>query len=455
MDNEPSYVVYIRLPFPRGDFVDPPPVHWDSSKDEALWKIISGVAKTEIDCTPIQFEVSVDFLFQQVTYLQERHTSQLRAQLRKATVAARSSAAPSPAPGSEPSTAMARTPSGRGVPVHARAPSQLSIRRDTPVPRADASLPSTPKAGPASSIRLQTVRASSLGTAAQLGGGQGGAAGSLRLRAGTQLSSPRIQSGRQWHPSMPGIDPSTPVSDVPTPVPAAGTSSPGPADSSSEGASSDESSGPEQSRIIRRPPRFQQQQQNANRDAIKSSFLQEVDEEEAEPAFLPFKARSSGAAHEGSGDGSGQYTDPGATLRGDPRDFAANAARRLQNVTSPDSSQGKGKGKEREKERRLHKSGTSDSSSGSAAFVSKRSPGDRRQPSGPLSPRRTVELKGKGFSREGSEGTPSMGSSFSDLDDASVTQSALEEALASNMQGGNTIGSTISNVFSRSRYLPK
>lgn len=38
--------------------------------------------------------------------------------------------------------------------------------------------------------------------------------------------------------------------------------------------------------------------------------------------------------------------------------------------------------------------------------------------------------------------------------DASVTQSALEEALASKMQGGNTIGSTISNVF-RSRYLPK
>lgn len=37
--------------------------------------------------------------------------------------------------------------------------------------------------------------------------------------------------------------------------------------------------------------------------------------------------------------------------------------------------------------------------------------------------------------------------------DASVTQSALEEALASKMQG-NTIGSTISNVF-RSRYLPK
>lgn len=78
-----------------------------------------------------------------------------------------------------------------------------------------------------------------------------------------------------------------------------------------------------------------------------------------------------------------------------------------------------------------------------------------------------------------------MGSSFSDLDgkivlyfsprdlvftlmltgkltlmiaDASVTQSALEEALASRMQDGGTIGSrmstTISNAF-KSRYLPK
>ena len=51
-----------------------------------------------------------------------------------------------------------------------------------------------------------------------------------------------------------------------------------------------------------------------------------------------------------------------------------------------------------------------------------------------------------------------MGSSFSDLDDASVTQSALEEALAREIaQGGGSIGvasrmSTISQAL-RSRYL--
>lgn len=178
------------------------------------------------------------------------------------------------------------------------------------------------------------------------------------------------------------------------------------------------------------------------------------EEEEAEPAFLPFRAKASGEAGNDGDVASAQYTDPGATLRGDPRDFAANAARRLHNVTGGESSQGKGKGKGKEKERVLQRSGTSDSSASSAAFVSKRPHGDRRQPSDALSPRRTAELKGKGYSREGSDGTPSMGSSFSDLDDASVTQSALEEALASKMQGGGTIGSTISNVF-RSRYLPK
>ena len=104
---------------------------------------------------------------------------------------------------------------------------------------------------------------------------------------------------------------------------------------------------------------------------------------------------------------------------------------------------------------------------------------------GPLSPKRTVELAGrspgvKGKGREGSDGTPSMGSSFSDLDgifpffplllsalsrwglketdmdlDASVTQSALEEALASNMQAGGGMASRMSSISQalRSKYL--
>ncbi len=56
------------------------------------------------------------------------------------------------------------------------------------------------------------------------------------------------------------------------------------------------------------------------------------------------------------------------------------------------------------------------------------------------------------IAREGSEGSPSMGSSFSDLDDASVTQSALEEAYAHEIQHGASRMSTISQAL-RSRYL--
>lgn len=53
----------------------------------------------------------------------------------------------------------------------------------------------------------------------------------------------------------------------------------------------------------------------------------------------------------------------------------------------------------------------------------RRPTGDKKPP-GPLSPRRAAALAGrspsgyKGKSREGSDGTPSMGSSFSDLDGA-------------------------------------
>lgn len=291
--------------------------------------------------------------------------------------------------------------------------------------RNDGSAPGTPKvatpafdnAGVGAGSRPQVSRASSSGTAVQVGS-TGSAAGSLRLKPGAKPPSPRTQY-RHRLSSLPVVNSPTTTTPTEQAAPAAAAaaaepSSPGPADSPSSASSA--SSSPAQSRIIRRPPRFNHQQQRDQEDT-RSSYLGDADDEEAEPAFLPFKSKSSsgdGADDSGSGEGSASFTDPSATLRGDPRDFAANAARRLQNVTGPDPSQGKGKGKEREQVLQL--SQTSDSSASSAALVSKRSLGDRRQPSGPLSPRRTAELKGKVYSREGSDGTPSMGSSFSDLD---------------------------------------
>jgi len=143
-----------------------------------------------------------------------------------------------------------------------------------------------------------------------------------------------------------------------------------------------------------------------------------------EPAFMPVL-----------------HQDPSATLRGDPRNIARKTGHANANKRQVDLSQ------------------TSDSSASStpASAAPRRDVhvrGDR--PVGPLSPRRTAELAGTGRgSGKGSDGTPSMGSSFSDLDDASVTQSALEEALASNMQAGGGMASRMSSISQalRSKYL--
>lgn len=342
--------------------------------------------------------------------------------MRKATAAARSSAAPSPVPGSDSNAAleaMRRTGSSQGAYGHTRAPSSLSIRRDSPMPKNDGGAPETPRIGTSAagsagfgpSGRPQASRNSSSGTTAQVGS-TGSTAGSFRTRPGVVPTSPRSQN-RQRLPSLPTVPSSAANPDgMASAAPQAiDPPSPGPADSPSPTSSA--SSSPAQSRIIRRPPRFQQKQQDQG--GIGSAYVDDDDDDEAEPAFLPFRAKTSTSVEGSGGDGSGQYTDPSATLRGDPRDFASNAARRLQNVTGPDPS-GQGKGKGKEKERMLQKSSNSDSSESSAAFMSKPSSSGRRHPSGPLSPRRTAELKRKGYSREGSDGTPSMGSSFSDLD---------------------------------------
>ncbi|KAM7208915.1 autophagy-related protein 29 [Naviculisporaceae sp. PSN 640] len=411
---EPKFHVYVRLPFNRGDFVDPPPVNWDERKSEALWAIISG-SQTDINWNELasRFDVTVEFLLQMVSYLTERHTSQLRAQMRKV-AAVKGTSAPSPVPGAEPSgyplaaEAMRRTGS-----VGNRAPSALSMRKDSPLPRNEGTRSPTPaKAGP--SGRPQLSRNSSGGTAV---------APVPSAKPPSRLSDPHR---RRLSIITPGS--ATPIpqeADPSSPNPTDSARSTSPALSSSSSSSSSDAI---ESRIIRRPPRFQTDDGGGDLG----------DDDEAEPAFLPFKPKDSTSTAS-----SGQ--DLGATLRGDARD---GFGRRLPKTSGRSH-----------RDQLLHHSQTSDSSTSSAAMV-RRPTGDRKIP-GPLSPRRTAELAGrspsgnKGKSREGSDGTPSMGSSFSDLDDASVTQSALEEALASRMQDG-TIGSRMSTLGHaiRSRYLP-
>ncbi|KAI1881805.1 hypothetical protein JX265_000631 [Neoarthrinium moseri] len=277
---EPTYTVFIRLPFPRGDFADPPPVNWDSSKDEALWDIVSGVSKTDLDWNEIatRFEVTVDFLLQQVAFLTERHTSQVRAQLRKAAAAAKSSPAPSPIPGAEGAVAGEGIQRTGSAASRARAPSALSVRKDSPLPRNDGSVPGTPMR---STPRPQSTRNSSSNTASlfttrNLGGSSRGATRSGDTQRRRLSSLPITTTADEVEPDPP---------------------SPGPADTSSAGSSSEESS-PAQSRIIRRPPRFQAHD-------TASPFGE--DDEDDEPAFLPYRPQNEGST-------SGQH-DLSATLR--------------------------------------------------------------------------------------------------------------------------------------------
>jgi len=43
-----KYTCYIRLPFARGDFLDPPQVEWDAGKDKALWKVVSKTSNSKV-----------------------------------------------------------------------------------------------------------------------------------------------------------------------------------------------------------------------------------------------------------------------------------------------------------------------------------------------------------------------------------------------------------------------
>lgn len=243
---------------------------------------------------------------------------------------------------------------------HQRAPSALSVRKDHPFPRNESSGSATPVEP---SFRPDVSRNLSGGSPAyshNLGGGSTPRPTREGPRPGETLSRRRRVS------ALPVSSPNPP--------------SPGPADTSSE--DSDDSS-PAQSRIIRRPPRFQSQDEPRGYGD---------DDDDAEPAF---QAQDHGSS------------DLSATVTGDGR----METRRV--------------GKDRT---RLHQSQTSDSSTGSAAVIPRQSQSGGRGTSGPVSPRaaqlagRSPTSKNKATSREGSDGTPSMGSSFSDLDG---TQSPL------------------------------
>ncbi|KAL6866789.1 hypothetical protein J3F83DRAFT_715609 [Trichoderma novae-zelandiae] len=374
---EPQYTVFIRVPIPRRGFVDPPPVSWDVAKDEALWKILSGHKEIDWNLVADRFEVPVDFLVQQVAYLNERHQSHFLAQVRKATAAAKGSATQSPVPGSDAG--------------HLRTPSALSIRRDVSTLRNESGA-----AGPA--INPPNRPAMSRNTSATTTVMRDGGGASPRI--GTRPSLRALdQAARTRLSSLPMPSPSPKSPELPS-AEIDRANSPGPAESSSSSSSDDESLAV-QSRIIRRPPRYQPTQDSY------AGYPGDEDDE-SEPAFRPYKAPSAGPSS----------PDLSSTLKlrnGDGRNGARRNPRPF--VKEP------------------HHSQNSDSSASSPATPLRPVKARESTNADPSSPsRRAADPRS---SRENSEGTPSISSSFSDLDDASVTRSAMEEALASRMDRGS------------------
>ncbi|KAJ5154632.1 uncharacterized protein N7500_010071 [Penicillium coprophilum] len=411
-----NFTVFIRLPFPRGDFVDPPPVEWNASKEQALWDILSRPSKGDLDWKALaeNFDVTLHFLLQQAAWLYDRQLSQARAQMRK--VGTTQSNAPSPAPGSISGSTALGGQSQKETPLPgSRAPSrQVSQQKDIP-------------------LRVAENRRTSF-TSTTASNQPRGSRDPTRI--GTPTTEEKEPRWDSFGPRRSAVKREQP--------PVAGLPQSPTLEEESLSSSSSEDSESEDEDTTRRVPRFKR---FGKFSTHRSGIRGDEDDEEDAPAFLPLPREHQHTHRERP------VQELSTTLRLDAERAEA-LQRRPEQWSDPRAPV-------------ATESSTSSMSSG----------GPRRTSQGAsiLSPLRTVERhnsrKSTASGRETSDGTPSMGSSFSDLDgmcskpedsgfqlidwsDASVTQSALEEALLSNMQHGGMASrmSTISQAL-RSRYL--
>ncbi|KAE8139567.1 hypothetical protein BDV38DRAFT_280919 [Aspergillus pseudotamarii] len=400
-----NFTVFIRLPFPRGDFAE-----WNAAKDQALWDLLSRPSKgDDIDWKALaeRFDVTLQFLLQQAAWLYDRQLSQVRWQMRK--VGTTQSSSPSPAPGSVSGSTALGGQSAKGGPGAApRVQSRLSSHQKDTLPQRGPPPRRTSSATTVNQIKISRE--------------------SPRTETPAELKDPRWESLNRRSSASKRDQapvPSAPVHKSPV-LQEEDLSS-----SSASSSSSDEDDGLASRRGLRfrRFGKF-----STHRPGLRDD---EEDEDES-PAFLPLSRAQPEAARDPSAQ------DLNATLRLQGEDHAGARRRTSEQSPIPRASV-------------TTESSTSSTSSGAPVTVPRRgvnsipSPlsSSRRGELAHLSPRR---LNASG--RDTSDGTPSMGSSYSDLDDASVTQSALEEALLSNMQHGGMASrmSTISQAL-RSRIL--
>ncbi|KAL8922838.1 MAG: hypothetical protein Q9208_004963 [Pyrenodesmia sp. 3 TL-2023] len=354
-------------------------------------------------------DVDLPFLLQQAAWLYERQLSQVKAQLRK--VSKPSVTAPSPTPSSASASgvagghAMARTSSGGP-----RVPSSLAMRqKERPISQGEGS--PVGFSPPARGARMS--RNSSTNTVHQIPR----ASPKLNQQSSFESTPTGTQYSRVREASRRMSDATTKQRPLSTDR---GVSPSSKADDSSSSSSESEAAPPlSRSRAYQRRPRH-------SSSKAPLGPLSDADEEDPEsPPFLPF---SDPKATQPS-----TPADPSATLR-----MAKRALPERPKIAPPLNSSSSSAQSQPQKPLRPPRPNTNPISP----------PRGPNEPASALSPRQRKVVK------DGSDGTPSMGSSFSDLDDASVTQSALEEALAHEMNQGGVASrmSTISQAL-RSRYL--
>ncbi|EXJ86621.1 hypothetical protein A1O3_03574 [Capronia epimyces CBS 606.96] len=486
---ENHFTVFIRLPFNRGDFIDPPPVAWSAAKERALWDILSRQAKgNEIDWRSLseRFEVTQPFLLQQAAWLYERQLSQVRAQMRR--VGTRQSATPSPAPGSTTASMVGGQAMKRGGSGGSRVPSRLSTQAlGSPVTGGGGgdSTPGTP-AKSRSSLPFRNPSGAGPAVASQT-------QTQVQTRAMPGTSRP---ISRQSFKDPDGSTPTYTTQSRRGSIQHQLARSPG-QPRSAQPQSSDSEEEMTQSRITARRPNpssihrralsqrkeLQHQAQRGiltNPGSVNSPRIQASDEDgddgdddddDDSPSFLPFATPITEAK---SRPVSSSQQDPDATLRGVSIMQQASTGSRPTMPRRTTSERIGSPGVEPPTPVQTHRpSPREPTSSTTVAQASNQTqlpttasqpqattgrPGLTAQKSSqnqnqnqnqnrsqnltpnpnPLSPqhRALMQSSPRRHPGTGSDTSPSMGSSFSDLDDASVTQSALEEALLSGM--GNT-----------------
>jgi hypothetical protein len=455
-DFENRFTVFVRLPFNRGDFVDPAPVSWSAAKERALWDVISrqGQGKgNEIDWNALadQFNVTQPFILQQAAWLYERQLSQVRAQLRK--VGNRQSATPSPASVSVASSIVGPQ-AGRGA--GSRAPSRLSTQHaGSPSIAPQGSTPPTPGKS-RTSLPLR-------GPQKPQGRGAGGPGKPLSRQPSKEVDAAQYSHSRRGSAQVTQL-----------------SRSPGQTKAAMEDSDSDpEPEQMNQSKYISRranPSSLHRRSLSLRKDRVaqaakvdKADTGAEADDDEDDAAgFLPFAADQHESALSRQTTASAQ--DPGATLRGALTEAAQQRPKThrrstSERIVSPTKTKADAVPEEAKPQPMSASTSSLSSASGlrtstgpSAAAMPPAQPQRSGRSARTLSPRQQATLASAGLSprRQGSESSPSMGSSFSDLDDASVTQSALEEALMSGM--ANTVTSRVGGISGisqalRSRYF--